>query len=76
MDATEGRLVEALREAVGALYKCRYSELPLAKKLDQLLVDVTGKSNADVQSEAVMADPKKRAIMAVWAQQWYGVGEE
>lgn len=43
-----GRLVAGLREAVDTLYRCRYSEQPLAKKLDGLLAEITGKTNWDV----------------------------
>lgn len=33
-----------LREAVGALYNCRYSEQPLAKRLDALLKEASGET--------------------------------
>lgn len=50
-EADQERLIEGLREAVSALYSCRYSEQPLAKKLDALLAEITGKTNWDVLRE-------------------------
>ncbi len=50
-DEEQIRLVAGLREAVAALYNCRYSEQPLAQKLDDLLKQITGKSNWDVLRE-------------------------
>lgn len=40
----EQAVTEALREAVGRLYSCRYSELPLARKLDAVLKEATGET--------------------------------
>lgn len=51
------RLIEGLREAVGTLYRCRYSEVPLANKLDQLLKEITGKSNGDIILERAVSWP-------------------
>ena len=42
------QLIAGLRKAVDALYGCRYSEQPLARELDDLLKDITGKSQADL----------------------------
>lgn len=55
MTETEQRLVEGLREAVDALYNCRYSEQPLAKKLDGLLKELTGKSRDDLAWDWIAA---------------------
>lgn len=45
MDSDSAKaLAEGLFEAVGALYGCRYSEQPLAKKLDALLKAHTGQT--------------------------------
>jgi hypothetical protein len=51
MSDIEQKLVDGLREAVSALYNCRYSEQPLAQKLDGLLKEITGKSQADLAYE-------------------------
>lgn len=37
-------LVDGLRRAVGKLYNCRYSEMPLAQELDALLKRETGQT--------------------------------
>jgi hypothetical protein len=47
-EADQMRLIEGLRDAVAALYNCRYSEQPLAKRLDGLLGEITGKTNFDI----------------------------
>lgn len=53
-------LTEALREAVGRLYSCRYSELPLAKKLDEVLKLTTGQSYHEAQVAALAAAKRAR----------------
>lgn len=60
MSDVEQKLIEGLREAVETLYRCRYSEQPLAVKLDALLKQITGKSQADLMMEwvAVAADAR------------------
>lgn len=37
-------LVDGLRRAVGKLYNCRYSEIPIAEELDDLLKRETGQT--------------------------------
>ena len=56
MISTEQRLIEGLREAVATLYACRYSEHLLAEKLDRLLKEITGKSQADLTMEWAAAN--------------------
>jgi len=40
-------LVDGLRRAVNTLYNCRYSEMPLARELDDLLKRETGQTYAE-----------------------------
>lgn len=60
MSDVEPKLIEGLREAVDALYRCRYSEQPLAQRLDALLKQITGKSQADLMIEWAMANAGRK----------------
>ena len=52
---TRKALEDGLREAVGALYNCRHSEQPLARRLDALLKDATGETYGEFISRQFYA---------------------
>lgn len=67
-EADSQLLVASLREAVSALYGCRYSEQPLAKKLDDVLKQITGKSQADLTLEWAYAQANKSTASSLPAE--------
>jgi hypothetical protein len=67
-EAEEQMLTACLREAVSALYGCRYSEQPLAKKLDGVLKQITGKSQADLALEWAYAQANKPTASSLPAE--------
>lgn len=57
VSAREKMLTDALREAVGALYNARYSEQPLAKRLDEVLKSATGHTYHETLVSQLKARP-------------------